>query len=120
MPAVDLFPDVTTAGSLQQALFSFPPEELEKYDRESRQLILSTLLSKAEAVQSALPSYYVNLHAHPEQVDDFHEKIGFIPVALLEQVNEEWAAEFESLEQYAAFLSVYRASNPQVALGTSS
>lgn len=119
MPAVDLFPDVTSVPTLQQALFSYPPSEIEKYDTESRNLILSTLIRKAEAVQFKLPDYYMIQHRHPQLIDGFHAQIGFIPLSLLDQVNELWGASFDSLEQYADFIAVYKTANPVGTLGTS-
>lgn len=120
MPAVDLFPDVKSANDLQQALFSFPPEELEKYDRESRQLILHCLKERALAVDSKLPDYYQHTFEHPEVVDSFHELIGFVPLSILCQVNEMWGADFETLEQYMSFIRTQREAVPTVAIEGSS
>ena len=117
MPAVELFPDIHSANDLQQALFSFPPEELEKYDRESRQLILHCLKEKADAHSATLPSYYETTLNHPEIIDSFHDLIGFVPLSLLCQVNEMWGADFESLEQYMGFIRMQRNAVPTVAIG---
>ena len=113
MPAVDLFPDLKTVKDLQQVLFSYPPDEIEKYDLPSRQLILSTLMAKAEAITHKLPDYYYHAHAHPEIIDAFQTKIGYVPMSLLDQVNEAWAGNFETLEQYYEFIAVYRAAHIQ-------
>lgn len=117
MPAVELFPDIHSAYDLQQALFSFPPEELEKYDRESRQLILQCLKDKAEASKTELPAYYESTFKHPEVIDSFHDLIGFVPLSILCQVNEMWGEDFESLEQYMSFIQVQRESVSTVAIG---
>jgi len=113
MPAVDLFPDIKSVKALQQALFSYPPNEIEKYDLASRQLILSTLIAKAEAVSHKLPDYYYSTHTHPELIDAYQAKIGYVPMSLLDQVNEAWAGNFETLEQYYEFISVYKKANIQ-------
>lgn len=114
MPSVDIFPDIHTESDLQMAIFSFPPDEIEKYDRASRELILATLARKAEAVGVRLPDYYISNPQDLDRVDAYQTMIGFVPVSLLGQVNEMWGTDFTSLEQYSVATEALRQSTPRL------
>lgn len=114
MPSVDIFPDIRTDSDLQMAIFSFPPDEIEKYDRASRELILATLARKAEAVGVRLPDYYISSQQDLDRVDAYQALVGFVPVSLLGQVNEMWGTDFTSLEQYSIAADALKEATPRL------
>ena len=110
---MSLFKDVRDTSALAAVLASFTEDDLIKYDRESRSLIVSELQCLCLRFRVVMPLYLRNAGIRDDVYDQQAMLRGITPRPLLDYVNEDFDASFRSIDEFQLWLSA-QAVEPHV------
>jgi len=102
---MEVFVNVNSVVDLAVLLTSYSEDDLIKYDRESRKQITTELQALCLRFGVILPTYLVLAPDKDDVYDKQAELRGVTPKSILEYVNDDFDAAFESLEEFRTWLA---------------
>ncbi len=109
-----LFKDVRDTSALAAVLASFTEDDLIKYDRESRSAIVSELQNLCLRFRVVMPLYLRNASSRDDIYDQQAALRGITPRPLLDYINDDFDANFRSIDEFQLWLSAQATANQVV------